>query len=474
MSDLTTQIGNWMGPSGDDQDQTPPPAQQQGAIPDDTDMGSGQSQLPGPAPGESPLYDAGATPHQMLQSGAKKIIGYLMGAGAAPPTALQTAGQTVDPHGQMSESDRNLVAIHKAVDEGDLQTGWALVQANRQQYNAKQAFAKAALNGIQGKPADPAAAAQAATQAAANLPDGNNVVFQPSQGGFTATVTIPGTRTPQQIQLSAGQFDQWLDIGKEGQFDKVLEHGGAAPVLTAIAKQQPAADGEKEAPDKANYGEELEERSRRVFPWISQESQRQQWMGQQEQSEAERQNKVDVAKTRADALEQVAGTRAGAAKAIQESKGQTAQQLAEGKNRTLTEIEASRHGDRQDKTQAAREMAAGRNRTQTEIEASRHGDRSAKLQQQADQFLQRQQAQAKSNDERNRIAKARMEISDPNALIRSQGDIDKIMGKYGVGAGAAPQAPTPQAPAPAARKQGPDGRWYVKGPDGKAVLDPNQ
>jgi hypothetical protein len=60
-------------------------------------------------------------------------------------------------------------------------------------------------------------------------------------------------------------------------------------------------------------------------------------------------------------------------------------------------------------------------------------------------------------------------------------DIEKMIsatyGKVGQSSsqqqGATPQAPQPQAPAPPRLKL-PDGRFYIRGPDGKAMLDPNQ
>lgn len=287
-----------------------------------------------------------------------QIIAYLMGKDASHPEMLDQAAQQVDPQGQMTEADRNLLAIDHAHSIGGVAASWPLLQANRVAYNGKGAFAKVALDGTQQKPADLNAAIDAANKAQANVPDGSNIKFAPSQGGVTATVTMPGTSQVQRINLTPQQFSQFLDVGNGGQWDKLMEHGAPA-VLQKIASSggatklgqlqpQPKPAAEPPAPeqenyeqmqrrapdsqavrtgqpqardvtqgdqpaipgthdvhghyigpaqdDNSNYGSELEARSRKIFPSVGQEAERNAWMAAQEQESSKLENAVEVAK----------------------------------------------------------------------------------------------------------------------------------------------------------------------------------
>lgn len=211
-----------------------------GAI--DTDDNSGAP------PVMPPQQSAGAAQPQEQQSRSgvdlnaahvpgnmKKIISYLMGADAAHPQTIDQAGSAIDPQGQMHPADRNVLAIEKAREQGGDQAAWALMQANRVAYNAQTAFAKTALEGTQQKPADLRAAIDAANKAQANVLDGSQITFAPGQTGVTAMVNMPGTKASQQIQLTPQQFGQFLDVGGDGQWDKVMEHSAPA-TLTRIAQ----------------------------------------------------------------------------------------------------------------------------------------------------------------------------------------------------------------------------------------------
>lgn len=331
-----------------------------GAIPTDESAGLNTSAPQAPQQAEtSPtshlLTDAQNTPPiQALRGGVKRIVGYLMGDGAANPAAIEQAGAQVDPQGQLSADDRNLIALNRAVELAGPEAGWPLMQAHRVAYNAKQAFAKTALTGTQQKPADLNAAIDAANQAGQHVLDGSSVKFSPAQGGVTATVTMPGTSQTQQIPLTAEQFGKYLDIGKDGQWDKVMDKSVPA-TLAAIQKEtpdaravrtgqpqatdvtqadQPAAPGMYDARghyigpplpgDKTNYGEELEARADAKFgrgQVVAPE--RQDWLAGQEEKELERQKSIDVAaetgKNRIEAARQTGAGRVGAAEAI--SKG---------------------------------------------------------------------------------------------------------------------------------------------------------
>jgi hypothetical protein len=315
--------------------------------------GASEPQQGAPPPGSAggANFNAGDVPGNM-----KKIISYLMGADAAHPNVIDQAAQHADPGGQMSAADRNLIAIDQVADKGGPQAAWPLVQANRVAYNAKTAFAKTALEGSQQKPADIKAAVDAANQAQSHVLDGSNIMFAQTQSGITATVKMPGTTQTQQINLTPQQFGQFLDVGGDGQWDKIMDSGAPA-TLQRLAQAQPQPSGgtgkmavgmsaaqrrggqppapapqapqasqdqEAETPaaprarsnigetpstlnwsgtdaplnppdDKTDYGDELEQRAMRMFPGITQQTQRDQWMASQEDKDLDRTNRVDVA-----------------------------------------------------------------------------------------------------------------------------------------------------------------------------------
>lgn len=340
------------------------PQQAQGAI--DTSDNSGAAPVTPPqpqppaAPGSanSPSYG----PLAGIGDAIKKLLG---GEGAISPQLLDTVAQKADPSGKMTPADRQVMAIHQASQTQGDDGALAILQANRVAYGTKAAFARTALMGTPQKPGDLNAAIKAANQAQENLPDGSNVLFSPAgHGGVVAVVQFPGSKKTVQFNLSTPQFAQFLDVGKDGQFDKLMDvsapgmlqrlaqanAGGAAPQapgapagnaerqtgdqnatnLTGGGKQQPYKWGRlpdgSQAPDALDLsGEtsprkpatdeqlglrdnELEGKSRAMFPWASQEQQRQRYMSQQEDQEAGRQNNVDVATEKGKAANEVAKT----------------------------------------------------------------------------------------------------------------------------------------------------------------------
>lgn len=172
----------------------------------------------------------------------KRIASYLMGDGGLSPVVLDQAAHLVDPQKQLPAGDRNVMAIAAAAEKDGPAAGWALMQTNRVAFNAKQAFAYAALNGTSQKPPDLNAAVDAANQAEQHIPDGSNVHFAASHGGVTATVKMPGTSQPQVIQLSTDQFKQYLNVGGDGQWDK-LQQKSVPATLQAIAGSSPGVPG---------------------------------------------------------------------------------------------------------------------------------------------------------------------------------------------------------------------------------------
>lgn len=357
-----------------------------GAIQTDTSDAGQQAQAPAPAAGQGTPAPTQGPPSNggQSQSGAdfnaahvpgnvKKIISYLMGSDAVHPQVLDQLAQQVDPDGSMPQGDRNLLALDRVRDTKGDAAAWQVMQANRVAYNAQTAFAKTALMGTQQKPADLNAAIDAANKAQANVLDGSNVHFTQARGGggVTATVSMHGADQPQVIQLSQQAFAKWLDVGGDGQWDKVVSTGAPAtlqrlaqtnPVPQAAAParaqktnwgtgadkykapaasapdddeqpetyeqqqarapdsnavgtgqpqamdategDQPAISGTHDAhghyvgapqPDKTDFGEELEARGAKQFPSVGQAQEKQAWMGAQEQTDLERENKIAVA-----------------------------------------------------------------------------------------------------------------------------------------------------------------------------------
>lgn len=182
-----------------------------------------------------------AAPSPQPQAGQPnpKVVSYLMGADAAHPDVLEQIGKEVDPEGKLPPADRNLLALDKVRDTKGDNAAWSIMQANRVAYNAQTAFASTALKGTPQKPADVGAAIDAANKAQANVLDGSNISFAHHGAGITATVTMPGTSQPQTIQLSPQAFAQWLTVGGDGQWDKVVQKSAPA-TLQALAQQYPA------------------------------------------------------------------------------------------------------------------------------------------------------------------------------------------------------------------------------------------
>lgn len=350
--------------------------------------------------------EGGTAPHQRLRQGlnsaAAAILSYLHGDGAADPDTVAQVEQQIDPDNSMDDGERHLRAIQAAHQQGGPQAAWSFVQANRQAYNAKMAFAKAALQGVGGKPPDIGAAAQAASDAYSHVPDGKNITFQPSQtmpGGITATVIGPDG-SPQSQDLAPDQFAGMLDIGKDGLYDKVYQKGFGLigprnATMAALQGQKqtsaysPVTPGEGDdneptgspiistgepgsrpvGPDRSrgrspsfgqgNGGEEYDSdllaRAQRIFPMAGDSQRKAEWLAKMQEARdtaaAEQGNKVKVAEAgnvarmfaanrRAEATENAATSRAGGM------------------------VDAARIRSQQQQTQSAAQIAARTNNAQ--------------------------------------------------------------------------------------------------------------
>lgn len=308
-------------PTGDDNSTgTPPPAAQQaqgdsGAVGEQAIPTGDDNALPeGPAQPQQPQGPQRFGP-------MAKIVSYLMGEGAVPPQVLQQAADQVDPESGMSASDRNVMVVHDAATRGGQDAAWKIMQANRVAYNAKQAFAYAALNGTQQKPGSVTAAVDAANQAAEHVLDGSNAHFMVSQGGqITATVKGADGGPAQVFDLTQDQFRQYLNVGGAGQWDRQMQPGGIQATLTKLAAGPQRSDAPTEAraantqqdqqdpsttrqgqfrmtsPGEEQYDETLQRKAWGMFPGAGSTKERAEWLASQEQNQDKLQNAVDVAK----------------------------------------------------------------------------------------------------------------------------------------------------------------------------------
>lgn len=220
---------------------TPPQDNTNQAITGLNQMGANQEANAGGQPQAAPVDPVqNRAPDQSTgpRGPAKLIASMLMGDGAAPLQTLLATQKSVDPSNSQPQGNQNLMAIDAAFSKGGLKEAMPLLQANRVAFNAKQAFAYTALQGIPGKGPDLNAAINAANDAEQHVLDGSVVKFSHAGNGkITATVSssLPGMDTT--VPLTVDQFRQYLDVGKDGQWDK-LQSETVPGVLQRLAKSQ--------------------------------------------------------------------------------------------------------------------------------------------------------------------------------------------------------------------------------------------
>lgn len=460
-----------------------------GAQPPSQDQGQAQ---PGFVPGGAPGLG------QQVNGGVKKIISYLMGQGAADPQTAKTFEQGVKHENPgISDDDANLLAVHKAGEMGGPAAAWAMVQYNRMGYNAKQSFAKAALNGIDGKTGNAQAAAQAATQAGAHILDGSSTIFtaMPGGQGFTAAVKMPGTDRTVNFQLNNDQMNQWLDVGKEGMWDKVMEEGGTPTALQRITASAPnnaqaatatqpqggvgtppaAAGGDdqfnasiknanednqdpEEYPDNepnpnanmpTNVGKtpssiNLSGSDRQVSTLAPKK------YSYGQDLEAQGKARFPGAEDEGKRQEFMSGQQNQRSTRINEL-GKAAMGAVAKQNVAGTQAGARTQGA-QIAGDSRRDVATTNKEGRVESTQVR-ADAGVKMSaQKANAMLQQAQIKARDNDTRNRISQARAEINNPNAALsgKAPADPEDILKKYGLG----PQTPA-ASPAPSSSQAAP-------------------
>lgn len=153
-----------------------------GAVEGDMDNPSNQG-MPQQPMDNSPVPQQGQT--QPANSPNSPLAMYAMGAGAIPPEVASALEARVDPQGAMDPSQRKLLAIASAPPEAQ----FGLMQHYRQRFQALNAFARAAGEGTQARPANIAASTEAATRAFHNVPNGHSVSFAPA-GPDHVAVTV--------------------------------------------------------------------------------------------------------------------------------------------------------------------------------------------------------------------------------------------------------------------------------------------
>lgn len=390
------------GPGGDRPDDNPFPVKRPnppfgkryaagGPVEDDDEEGPNDTpelddDTTGAIPDDSGPDDQSGVPQAQPPSASadpQRIASYVMGADAAPPQVVAALERSVDPQNQMDPDARHMAAIQQAARQGGPEAAWGVMQNYRKQYDARKAFAAAALNGVQGKPADIASAAQAATQAYSYLPDGNTVTFQPSQTGITATVKRAGGANQPfaSANLSPEQFNKWLR-GTEGQYDNVMERGAPAILAelqntntatdapqagarTNLAPQLPVVNGNPTGFDgtqlgseedfkargrradalhrAANYDPELEARSKELFqsaPVQDSRRARLEWLNNQMKVRRDQ----DIKEKQATVKEDVANIQGNTRRDVANTYSSTKQNIEDQKNATRRDIEFAKMG----------------------------------------------------------------------------------------------------------------------------------
>ncbi len=197
--------------------------------PDSGTMGSAQG-----ATGEATMAGGAQGAQGVAQSDPKKIVGYLQGAGAASAKAVQAAE---DATGEDQPAMKALAVINDAYKHGGPEAAWPIMQSYRQQHELQTTLAKVKL-----QEGNVAAAAQAATEADANVLDGTQTHFSPTVGGqgVTATTAKLGNDQPfQHIKLGLQQFGQFLGT----LYDQKMDESTAVALQKANKSAGAAAMG---------------------------------------------------------------------------------------------------------------------------------------------------------------------------------------------------------------------------------------
>lgn len=198
-------------------DYVPVPGTSNGAIPVEDDATGVNQQVQ--AQGDQPDLMGSGEPNP-------NILKMLQGEGAVNPATLQQINEQARRGLHDTPADTGVYAIEDALNKHGPDAAAALVQANRVNYDTATATAFKALSGTGQKRPDLNRAIAEANRAQDFMPDGSNVIFSPNGNhGVIAVVTPPGQQHSVQYNLSIPQFKQFLDVGKDGQFDNMFNAG---------------------------------------------------------------------------------------------------------------------------------------------------------------------------------------------------------------------------------------------------------
>lgn len=133
----------------------------------------------------------------------------LRGYGAAPATMMQQVKKAIDPEGTMVPAERNMKAVGAVyqyyLDQGDTEkakeAAASMVQHYRQASTRFAAIARAAA-----EDGDLDAAAKAAVAAYANIPNGQDLQIEPTEGGYSITVTGADGEQLEAVVLKPQEF----------------------------------------------------------------------------------------------------------------------------------------------------------------------------------------------------------------------------------------------------------------------------
>jgi hypothetical protein len=201
---------------------------------------------------QQPGYDDGGVipeqPQQDDQQGdgaqlpdPRRTMAYLAGAGNMPPDAAMALEQRADPQGQMAPSERKMAAVASA---GSPQAQFGLLQHYRTRFNAYSAGAQAAMD--QGNMAQ---AAQAATKAMENVPNGHNVRFAPAKGGLVMHSAPHAQQGGQQQGMAEGGA---VDADNPAVIMKGYKDGGKVQAFDGSGEVLPEGDVLPEGEDNDN------------------------------------------------------------------------------------------------------------------------------------------------------------------------------------------------------------------------------
>ena len=305
-----------------------------------------------PSPSEQQQSNMGGfiPPHQAIQNVASKgmenLKRYLSGDKAMDPNSVAGIGYAVDPQGTLPPVEKKMKMIQYAYQRIMEHTGdpreamngaLGVFQHQRQEYGMWLTGAAVKLD--QG---DMGSALHAANQAF-QAPFGENVHFAQSGGGtgVTATVTDDKGKVQGTFAMAPDQFSMLLH--KHAQFDALAANGVfntfsqmSGPMGEPQGPQQPSPqaqgpqgpqqppkrsdadiDAEYAKPNGGNLTDEevrqhderhypimrapegvdrkLFDQSNRIFPMLSQNQHREAWIAQEQEKEAGRKSKEDIA-----------------------------------------------------------------------------------------------------------------------------------------------------------------------------------